>query len=414
MSKKRKTPIADTKSDFVLFNPSGSPHPFTGLAGSVLMDTVVNPPDYGGGDRTREDRERHKDRIRDQIKPQLPGIIGGNPIFGDKGKIKVPVQGGYEPRFRYGRDQGGGGGKGKKPGADPGDLIYVEITMEELIQMLFEEMELPDMLKKQFATTKVTTFKYRGTQPNGPKPRWKKTETARARIRRAIGMKNAEPEKYADEDEKIPSIKKVPFHKKDFKYHRVEEREDDDSKCVVFFVLDRSGSMGGDPLAIAKAYFLLNLLFLRTKYKEVVVVMVAHDAQAYHIEDERKFYQIEVDGGTMFGPAYELCYQLRMSRYSDNEYNAYMFHATDGYMFDGQDVVRKWFIDLITKAQFNYLGYLEIDPSGSRSWSSGGDALLKLPPEVKEHVGMAKVKDLKGIPDAFKQILTKDKKKGAK
>lgn len=413
MTKKRKTPPV-AESTFVLFNPGGSPFPLKGLTRSVMLDTVINPPDYGGGDRTREDRERHKDRIKDQIKPQLPGIIGGNPIFGEKGKIKVPVQGGYEPRFRYGRDPKGGGGKGKKAGSDPGDLIYVEITMEELIQMLFEEMELPDMLKKQFATTKVTTFKYRGTQVNGPKPRLKKNDTAKARIRRAIGMKNAHPEQFGGEQSNIPDTKKVPFSKKDFRYHRVEEKEDDDSKCVVFFVLDRSGSMGGEPLAIAKAYFLLNLLFLRTKYKEVSVVMIAHDAQAYHIEDERKFYQIEVDGGTMFGPAYEMVYNMRLNKYSEAEYNAYMFHATDGYMFDSQDVVTNWFIALIEKAMFNYLGYLEINPSGGNSWSSGGDALLKLPDNVKAHVGMAKVRDLKGIPDAFKQILTKDKKEAKK
>lgn len=419
MAKKRKTP-EDFESTFVLYDSGSSPHPFKGLTRNVVLDSVINPPDYGGGDRTKDDRDRHKDRIKDQIKPQLPGIIGGSPIFGDKGKIKVPVQGGYEPRFRYGRDKAGGGGKGKKAGGDPGDLIYIEITMEELVQMLFEEMELPDMLKKQFATTKVTTFKYRGSQVNGPKPRLKKADTARARIRRAIGMKNSQPEAFNDEEGNIPSTKKVPFSKKDFRYHRVEEREDDDSKCVVFFMLDRSGSMGGDPLAIAKAYFLLNLLFLRTKYKEVVVVMIAHDAQAYEIEDERKFYQIEVDGGTMFGPAYKLIFDLRMSRYSENEYNAYMFQATDGYMFDGDDVVRKWFTALLTKAAFNYLGYLEIDPSdrssrwGSPNWASGGEAIKKLPDEIKEHIGMAKVSDLKGIPDAFKQILTKDKKKGAK
>jgi uncharacterized sporulation protein YeaH/YhbH (DUF444 family) len=282
-----------------LFNAMNSPFPLANTTRAMLNGgIIVTPPNPSGGDRTREDRDRHKDRIRDQIKPQLPGIIGTTPIFGDGGKVKVPVKGGYEPKWRYGRDpKGGGGGGGGEAGDNAGELIYVEISMEELIEMLFADMELPDMLKKQLATTKVKTYKYRGVQPNGPKPRLRKNDTAKARIRRAIGMKNAQPEAYQHVTTHIPTIQDVPFHKQDERYHRVDETFDEDSKCVVFFVLDRSGSMGGDPLMIAKAYFLLNLMFLRTKYKDVTVVMIAHDGQAYRIRDEKNFYEIEVDGG---------------------------------------------------------------------------------------------------------------------
>ena len=271
-----------------LFNAMNSPFPLANTTRAMLNGgIIVTPPNPSGGDRTREDRDRHKDRIRDQIKPQLPGIIGTTPIFGDGGKVKVPVKGGYEPKWRYGRDpKGGGGGGGGEAGDNAGELIYVEISMEELIEMLFADMELPDMLKKQLATTKVKTYKYRGVQPNGPKPRLRKNDTAKARIRRAIGMKNAQPEAYQHVTTHIPTIQDVPFHKQDERYHRVDETFDEDSKCVVFFVLDRSGSMGGDPLMIAKAYFLLNLMFLRTKYKDVTVVMIAHDGQAYRIRDE--------------------------------------------------------------------------------------------------------------------------------
>lgn len=416
------------ESIFHVFDENASRHPYQMLTRNLVLDAVINPPDYGGGDRTREDRQRHKDRIRDQIRPKLPEVIGSNPIFGDKGKIKVPVQGGYEPRFRYGRDQSGGGGKGKKAGNNPGDLIYVELTMEEFIQMLFEEMELPNLLKKQLATTKVKAHKYRGVQPTGPKPRIKKGETAKARVRRAIGVRNANPERFAQEEQenteattkqkksRIPTTKEVPFAKKDFRYHRVEETLDDDSKAVVFFVLDRSGSMGGEPLAIAKAFFLLNLLFLRTKYRDVRVVMIAHDAQAYRIEDERKFYQIEVDGGTMFIPAYEMVYNIARNEFPLSTWNRYMFDATDGYAFDGDDELRDWMTKIIK--EFNYVGYLEIDPNDSGSWrganwANAGMAFLSLPEAIKKHLGMAKVKDLKGVPDAFKQILVKDKRKEA-
>ncbi len=412
MSNEKDNKLPTEESRVTIFDAGSSPFPMANFTRNIMMDTVIAPPDDSGGDRTREDRERHKDRIRDQIKPQLPELIGGNPIFGEGGKIKVPVKGGYEPRFRYGRDQkGGGGGGGGEAGSDPGELIYVEISMEELIQMLFEEMELPDMLKKQLATTKVKAHKFRGVQPQGPKPRLKKPETARARVRRAIGVKNANPDKFEHVATNVPTTADVPFARSDMRYHRVEETLDDDSKCVVFFVLDRSGSMGGDPLMIAKSYFLLNLLFLRTKYRDVSVVMIAHDAEAHRIEDEKNFYQIEVAGGTMFVPSYELVFKIAQAEFPSATWNRYMFQATDGVMFDGQDAVRDWYTKLIQNA-FNYCGYLEIPAGwGGRGWQYGGQALLGLEERIKAHVGMAQASSLKDVPEAFKQILTKDKKK---
>ncbi|MFX5752213.1 DUF444 family protein, partial [Acinetobacter baumannii] len=79
------------------------------------------------------------------------------------------------------------------------------------------------------------------------------------------------------------------------------------------------------------------VLFLRTRYKDVAIVMVAHDAQAYEIQEEKNFYQIEVGGGTMFVPAYQMVLDIATERYPVSSWNRYMFHATDGYMFDGED-----------------------------------------------------------------------------
>ncbi len=419
--------VKDNLSSVSVFDPGARPFPLTlttrNVIGEVIADVVVSPPDPHGGDRTEEDRKRHRDRIRDQVRPKLPEIIGGNPIFGDKGKIKVPVSGGYEPRWRYGRDpQGGGGGSGPQAGTDPADEIYVEFDLDEILEMLFQEMELPDMLKKQLATTKVKAFKFRGIQPTGPKPRLRKGDTARARIRRAIGMRNANPDdpKYAalieeeSKKKKIPTPSDVPFHRQDFRYNRVEETLDDESKAVVFFVLDRSGSMGGEPLMIAKAFFVLNLLFLRNKYKEVKVVMIGHDAHAFRVEDETKFFQIEAGGGTVAEPAYQMVYDIAQAEFPASTWNRYLFQATDGMLFDGDDVIRGWYTKLI-KTDFNYAGYLEVGGSswgwGGGGWQSGGQALLGLPEEIKKHVGMGKADSLKDVPDAFKQILDKDKKK---
>jgi uncharacterized sporulation protein YeaH/YhbH (DUF444 family) len=216
----------------------------------------------------------------------------------------------------------------------------------------------------------------------------------------------------------IPGKTDCPLQDDDFLYQRVEVKYEPDSKAVAFLVLDRSGSMGGDPLAIAKFYFLLNILFLRTRYKDVQVVMVAHDAQAYEILEEKSFYQIEVGGGTMFGPAYEKVLEIAQERYPVSSWNRYVFHATDGYMFDGEDEITQWWTRLISPGPdcgtFRYGGYLEIDPWGGRTWTRrdwapGGQAILALPDEIRAHVGAARVSSMDEVMDAFKAILTREK-----
>lgn len=513
----------------------------------LLLGARINTPAGPGRDRTQPDKDRFKDRVRGKLdKEKLKDIIKNNPVFGDKGKIKVPVDGGKEPRWRPGRDGKGGGGKGRKGSKDPGDLVYIDVDYDEFVEWMFEDLELPFLERKAKATTTVKTYKMRGMTDTGPEPRINWEETEVRRIERGVGMLNAHPEDFpvlneflrksliktlpaikllalggidteetgstrtladvsneeldsalaalglptvAELDLALATLKSVddksftlpfsaealtsldkvaqvfisnrkklvlepdsverlvrmvtelkvapavlpvlvpgtdiptktdcPLQDDDFIYQRVEIKFEPDSKCVVFLNLDRSGSMGGDPLAIAKFYFLLNILFLRTKYKLVEIVMIAHDAQAYEIPDEKDFYKVEVAGGTMFVPTYEMTLAIAQERYPLSEFNRYFFHATDGYMFDGEDEVTEWWIRLISDGAdnggFAFGGYLEIDPwagrmgGGRRMWAPGGQALLDLPDAIKAHVGMARVSTMDEVMDAFKVILTGDK-----
>jgi|GEM_PF-663562 len=226
--------------------------------------------------------------------------------------------------------------------------------------------------------------------------------------------------------EVIPSTLEVPFHKTDERFSRIEEKDDPDSKAMVALVLDRSGSMDGDPIIIAKAYFFICVMFLKTKYKEVAIVMISHDGQEYLWKTEEEFFKIGASGGTVAVPAWELVYNIAeygaRSKSTGNSagpypaatWNRYMFHATDGDLFDGEDAIQEWFTKIIL-APFNYVGYLECGTSwsGRSGYSLGGQALQGLPPAVKAHLGMAKANSLKDVPDAFKQILDKDRQKGA-
>lgn len=489
----------------------------------------ITPPSRGG-DKTERDRQRYKERQKGKLKGKMGDIIGDNPIITRPGKINVPVPPESEPIWRPGRDSSGQGKGGKKAGEGAGD--YVEMDFEEFLEMFFESIGLPNMLKKMFAQTLVKTHKRRGLTNNGPKARMNKRASAVARFKRASALKNARPEDFVpefaekcqsvfeayafwaysksgaevmfpepvmvlidnevkdflravengneadpllDEDvetfrkevlesivtylksaeegsvapysvhaglqsriesyvfikerdgEIIPSTLEVPFHKNDLRFNRIEEKDDPDSKAMVELILDRSGSMGGDPIIIAKAYFFICVLFLKTKYKEVAIVMISHDGQEYLWKTEEEFFKIGASGGTVAVPAWELAYNIAefgaKSKTTGNSagpfpaaaWNRYMFHATDGDLFDGEQAIRDWFTKIV-KAPFNYVGYLECGTSwggGRRGWSMGGEALMGLPADVKAHVGMARASSLQDVPEAFKQILDKDRQKGA-
>ena len=493
----------------------------------------ITPPGRGG-DKTERDRQRYKERQKGKIKGKIGDIIGDNPVITRPGKINVPVDPEAEPIWRPGRDGSGQGGPGKgKPGSDPGD--YVEMDFEEFIEMFFESIGLPNMLKKMFAQTMVKTHKRRGLTNHGPRSRINKRATAVARLRRAAAAKNVRPEEFVEDFEEkcqavfeayifwaymhsgkdgnpifpepaykltgtgssrenveaflneveqavssdpieaedvpefretafkaiseylevdmpgavtapytvednlrmrvaayvftkerdgegIPTVAEVPFHKNDLRYNRIEEKDDPDSKAWVTLVLDRSGSMSGDPMIIAKAYFFICVLFLKTKYKEVALSLISHDAQEYLWKTEEEFFKIGAGGGTVAVPAWELTYKIAefgarskttgnsAGPYPASSWNRYMFHATDGDLFDGEEAIRDWFTRII-RAPFNYVGYLETGTSwGGRSgFSLGGQALRGLPADVKAHLGMAKANSLADVPEAFKLILDKDR-----
>lgn len=67
------------------------------------------------------------------------------------------------------------------------------MDFEEFIEMFFESIGLPNMLKKMFAQTMVKTFKRRGLTNHGPRSRINKRATAVARLRRAAAARNVRP-----------------------------------------------------------------------------------------------------------------------------------------------------------------------------------------------------------------------------
>ena len=297
-------------------------------------------------DRSASDRDRHKKKIERAIRESIKDVVAEESIIGQNGKkkIRIPVKGIKEYRFLYGKNQKsqvGSAGKhdvkrGHKitqkraeknesgaAGNEEGEEKYeVEITLEELAEYLFSDLELPDLEKKKFRYLSEEKTKRKGFRFEGPRSRLSKKETLKRKIKRkkrAIAAGTYDP----DEDERFP------FHKDDLKYHYMKPTPKENTAAVVFFIMDVSGSMTVDKKYIARSYFFLLYQFLRYKYERVEVVFLSHTVTAKRVTEDEFFKKIS-SGGTLMSSALDLEHELIEKEYHPNTWNLYTFYCGDG------------------------------------------------------------------------------------
>src|SRR5262245_10605733 len=147
-----------------------------------MVDSIFReyrPSDAERSDRSAGDRLRHRQKIRESIRENIADIIAEESIIGKSRDrvIKVPIRGIREYRFVYGDNTPGVGqgdgesqpgqvvgkarGQGDAQGGDragnrPGvDYYETDVTLEELIDIMFEDLDLPDMERKTLRETEA-------------------------------------------------------------------------------------------------------------------------------------------------------------------------------------------------------------------------------------------------------------------
>ena len=166
-----------------------------------------------GRDRSAEDRRRHRELVEESIKKNLGSIIAEESIIGkskDK-KIKIPIKGIKEFQFIYGKNKPGvgagngdekrgdkfsgegqnGSGKGKAGNQEGEEVYETEITIEEVIRYLFDDLNLPDIDKKQLSQLEEKHYRRLGYQHKGIPPRLAKKRSVIEKIKRKQGLKRA-------------------------------------------------------------------------------------------------------------------------------------------------------------------------------------------------------------------------------
>lgn len=370
-------------------------------------------------DRVASDRRRHNQKIEKAIREGIHNIVADESIIGQNGKKKfrIPVRGIKEHKFVYGDngEQAGSapgkdikrgqkigdkskdqGGKPDKASNEKGEEYYdVEMTLDELAQYLFSDLELPDLQKKQLTDVVSEKLKRSGYRTEGILPRLDKKKTAIMRIKR---MKAADfkPEE-AEEGETFS------FHEEDLRYRHFKQKNEPCTNAVIFFVMDVSGSMTQDKKFLARSFSFLLYQFIRSKYDNIEVVFITHDMEAREV-DENSFFTMGTSGGTCASTGLQLVNETIRARFHPSSWNIYVSMCSDGDNFDSDN--GDYLEELKTVLSVSQkVCYCEIEPE--RSYDYGDVKLSKLiMPLVSGKLTSVRILRKEDVWDAFKQFVS--------
>lgn len=301
---------------------------------------VVSEENWSLHRKGYDDQQRHQEKVQDALKNQLPDLISEENIVMSNGKdvVKIPIRSLDEYKIRYNHDknkhvgQGEGDsevgdviardgskqkgqGKGDKPGDQPGEDFYeAEVSLAELEEALFNELELPNLQEKEKDNIVTTDIDFNDIRKNGLQGNIDKKRTMLAAYKR-----NAMSGK--------PTFN--PIYPEDMRYKTWNDVVKPESKAVVLAMMDTSGSMGVWEKYMSRSFFFWMTRFLRTKYETVDIEFIAHHTEAKVVSEDNFFSKGE-SGGTICSSAYKKALELIDTKYQPERYNIYPFHFSDG------------------------------------------------------------------------------------
>jgi sporulation protein YhbH len=419
------------------------------MASNDTIFREYRPSDAERSDRSAGDRLRHREKVRESIRENIADIIAEESIIGkNKDKvIKVPLRGIKEYRFVYGDNASGVGqgdgnaqpgqvvGKNGKDGKGDGqagdrpgvDYYETDVSLEELIEIMFEDLELPNLERRALREIPSEhSNRRKGYRHVGIRVRLDKRRTARQRVMRVLATHGRMThEEAADEaganaadqngagGEARPQTglqvrkRRFPFHHDDLRYKHLETDTKEDSNAVVICVMDTSGSMDTMKKYLARSFFFLLYQFISTRYRNVEIVFIGHHTEASEVTEEEFFHKGE-SGGTFISSGYQKALDIIAERYHPSLWNIYSFHCSDGDNFDSDNPAA-----LRTARELaeicNLFGYGEIKPLGSRYYESSMlNVFRRLDAPNFQAVLIERKED---IWPSFKAFLSKDRVK---
>ncbi len=362
----------------------------------------------------KRDHARFRNIVKGKIKQDLKKYITNGEMIGKKGKdmVSIPMPQIDIPHFRYGSKDKGGVGQGEGNPGDPvgqGDPqegegqgeagnnagqhgLDVDLTLQELAEILGEELKLPRIEPRGAKQIETTKEKFTGIARNGPDSLKHFKRSYKEALKRSIST--------GTYDAANPVV--VPI-KRDMRYRSWRSTIQHENSAVIIYMMDVSGSMGDEQKEIVRTESFWIDTWLRSQYKDIETRYIIHDATAKEV-DENTFYRTRESGGTLISSAYKLCQKIIETDYAPTDWNIYPFHFSDGDNWSGEDT--KLCLDLmrdsiLPKVNVFCYGQVESRYGSGQFYKDLRDGFG----EQHEQVILSKIENKEGIMQSIKDFL---------
>jgi uncharacterized sporulation protein YeaH/YhbH (DUF444 family) len=430
------------------------------MALQSIIDRRLAGKNKSIGNRERFLR-RHKEQIREAVKRaidgrgirdiergediHIPRRDLGEPVFGHgSGGVREVVHPGNKDFVRGDRIErpkgGGGPGGGKGQASDQGegedDFVFA-LSKEEFMQVFFEDLALPHLVRTQLAEVPEWKYHRAGFSSDGTPNNLHVVRSMRGALSRRIALGAASRRELAQLEQRLAECRhavqagdavleaeirelqariealrarvgRIPYLDPiDLRYRSRIKVPVPTSKAVMFCLMDVSGSMDEGRKELSKRFFILLYLFLTRHYEKIDLVFIRHHTQAAEV-DEENFFHARETGGTVVSSALVLMEEIIKARYSPSEWNIYGAQASDGDNWHHDSGRCRELLNDKLLPLVRYFAYVQVAEEEQNLWEEYSQLL-----DTQRHFAMRKATEASMIYPVFRDLFRKEGAKAA-
>jgi uncharacterized protein len=284
------------------------------------------------------DAKRLREKVREAVRKDIRKYLTEEAVISSDGrrKVRIPIKGLSLPEFRFGKNEDGKG-QGKigsgKGGAKQGDrlvpakgkeqagqtsaehILEKEVTIDELVEIAFEELGLPDLEEHVNARMRDQRRRWDEVRRSGP--------IAQVDLRRTLKANMARTAR----DEGVARVGGV--RREDLRFRSYTKKVEFSNNAVIVAMMDVSGSMTEHKKWLVRMCLFWIKRYLERVYDGLEFVFIIHDTRA-QVVDEELFFATTTGGGTYISSAYEKALEVVDADYPPSQWNIYPFYFSDG------------------------------------------------------------------------------------